>query len=87
MYGCTEEAYLKVPNLVFNIGGIDYPLPRSEWLPRRENTCIVQLMNSRHPMTILGINWLQTYYTAFDMENKRIGFAESIYSKLDHEDS
>ena len=36
---------------------------------------------------MMGINWFQTYYTAFDMENKRVGFAESIYSELSQEQS
>ena len=36
---------------------------------------------------VFGINWFNTYYTAFDMENRRVGFAESIYSNLTPEQS
>jgi len=40
-------------------------------------------MHNRHSNGVaFGINWFNTYYTAFDMENRRVGFAESIYSGL-----
>ena len=32
------------------------------------------------PFWILGINFFQNYYTVFDAENLRIGFAVSKYS-------
>jgi len=44
-------------------------------------------MYGKHKQVMFGINWFQTYYTAFDMDNKRVGFAESIYSELTDEQS
>lgn len=33
---------------------------------------------------IMGITFFHNYYTVFDMDNQRIGFAESAYSKLEN---
>lgn len=78
---CSAEAYAKLPSLKFNFAGIEYSLPKTDWLPRREGKCVIQIMRQEGQL-FLGINWFNTYYTAFDMEKKRIGFAESVYSNL-----
>ena len=35
----------------------------------------------------MGINFFENYYGIFDMDNQRVGFAESIYSELSPEQS
>ena len=43
--------------------------------------CAIGIMS--HPMMefwILGLNFFENYYTVFDQENRRVGFAPSISS-------
>lgn len=53
---------------------------------RARNQCIIKIMSLDFPahrkFWILGLNFFHNYYTVFDMDNKRVGFAESTYSKL-----
>lgn len=83
---CSAEAYAKLTSLKFSFDGIEYNLPKTDWLPRRDGKCVIQIMRQEGQL-FLGINWFNTYYTAFDMEKKRIGFAESVYSNLTPEES
>ena len=32
----------------------------------------------------MGITFFHNYYTVFDIDNKRIGFAESAYSSIEN---
>lgn len=82
-HDCSTEAYALVQPLKFYMDGTTYNLPKEDWLPRREGKCMIQIMENRNSYGIVfGINWFNSYYTAFDMENRRVGFAESIYSTL-----
>ena len=49
----------------------------------RNGHCVLQIAPTGNTgKAYLGINFFQNYYGIFDMENKRVGFAESIYSEL-----
>lgn len=54
----------------------------------RNGHCVLQIAPTGNTgKAYLGINFFQNYYGIFDMENRRVGFAESIYSELSAEDS
>jgi hypothetical protein len=67
--------------------GTRYMIPRDEWYVREPDSgmCVIKIMNSpvKHDWS-LGLNFLTTYYTVFDYENQRIGFAESIKNGRSH---
>ena len=53
----------------------------------RNGHCVLQIAPTGDTgKAYLGINFFENYYGVFDMDNKRVGFAESIYSDLsDHQ--
>lgn len=53
---------------------------RYGWL---KNKCLVEVTSLQGwEEWILGLTFLENYYAVYDMENLRVGFAESITSKL-----
>lgn len=71
------------PDLTFTIGQDDYVLKPAEYILNVENTvCQLGLIGMDLPPQlgnafILGDSFMKTYYTHFDMTNKRVGFAIS----------
>jgi len=79
-----------LPDLIFMIDGIDYPVPSSDYVvvSSEPTTKLCQTQWSTGQFSpdmqkflenyiILGDTFMKTYYTAFDMKNKRIGFARA----------
>jgi len=74
-----------LPKLGFIVGGRILSLNPSDYVSKTSNalwglTCRLSLMNidmppPNAPLFILGIPFLQKYYTAYDEPNKRVGFA------------
>jgi len=79
---CNDREFNSIPDLVFSIEGTKYFMPRESYLIRNEyGQCIVGIMT--HPTIqfwILGLNFFSNYYTVFDQEEMRIGFAISRYA-------
>lgn len=52
------------------------------------NKCVFKIMNLDFPKSvrfwIMGVSFFHNYYTVFDAENKRIGFATSVYNNLEN---
>lgn len=74
-----------LPDVVFTIGGVDYPLKGSDLLlDTGSGVCLLLVMGM--DLTGTGIEWImgdvfmRTYYTVFDMENERVGFATADHS-------
>lgn len=71
------------PDLTFTLGQDDYVLKPAEYILNVENTvCQLGLIGMELPARlgnafILGDSFMKTYYTHFDMANKRVGFAIS----------
>lgn len=72
-----------LPNLYFTIGGIRYEVPPTlYYLHENNGVCFLLLAdNQTYPYNVpagtiyLGVPFIQAYYSVFDIENQRIGFA------------
>ena len=54
----------------------------------RNGHCVLQIAPTGDTgKAYLGINFFENYYGVFDMDNKRVGFAESVYSDLSEHQS
>ena len=70
------------PDLKFTIDGINYYLPKENYVFEDAGLCTLGVMADEYmDIWILGLNFFENYYTVFDQELKRIGFAPSINSK------
>lgn len=76
-----------LPTLDFIIGGTKWSLTGKDYILEidqgSKSTCIVGIMGMDLPDSlgeafILGDSFLKAYYTHFDVENKRVGFAKAI---------
>jgi len=73
--------YHKLPNLGFIMSGHVMNLSPKEYISKDgPNSCDVSLMSldvppPRGPLFVFGIPFLQKYYTVYDHENSRVGFA------------
>lgn len=70
------------PTLTFTIGTDAYPLSPAEYILNVEGVCQLGLIGMELPPQlgnafILGDSFMKTYYTHFDMTNKRVGFSLS----------
>ncbi|XP_041050881.1 pepsin A-like [Carcharodon carcharias] len=71
-----------MPDVVFTINGIDYPLTPSEYTLQDQGTCIsgfdgMYLPSASGGLWILGDVFIGPYYSIFDRGNNRMGFAKS----------
>ena len=85
---CTKDQFDAMPDLNFVIDQTSYIISKNQYLINRNGHCVLQIAPTGNTgKAYLGINFFENYYGGFDMENKRVGFAESIYSELSSEQS
>lgn len=72
----------KLPDIVFKIAGKDFPLKPDQYVLKVSQggkpICLSGLFGMdipNHPLWILGDVFIGPYYTVFDYENKKVGFA------------
>ncbi|KAI7886623.1 acid protease [Lichtheimia hyalospora FSU 10163] len=67
----------------FTLGEHEFPIPlqnlvREKVNPDNSSLCYSGIAEAPMPMVILGDTFMRTYYTVFDYDAKRVGFAKSL---------
>ena len=76
-----KSTHSKIPDLEYVIEGVKYFLPRESFTLCFGNRCSFKIMSHRViKLWLLGLNFFENYYTVFDQEEMRIGFAPSIHA-------
>ncbi|CAL8381932.1 unnamed protein product [Boreogadus saida] len=73
--GCSNIGVM--PDLVFNIGGNAFHLPASAYVQQDGSSCLTGFEYLGESW-ILGEVFMRHYYTVFDVENSRVGFALAV---------
>lgn len=76
---CNKMQHESIPDLSLHIDGVLYKINRNQWFERQNDMCVIKFMHApNRKVWILGLNFFTNYYSIFDYESKRIGFAESV---------
>lgn len=78
---CTCKGINQFPEIYFNIGGIPYFIPHSDYILHNpiKGECYVLIIGvPKLNFYIFGLNFFKNYYTVFDQEEMRVGITQSI---------
>merc|ERR1719188_1603351 len=82
-YDCSN--YEDLPKLGFIIGGRILSLSKQDYVDKDGSYCRVSLMNldvppPKGPLFVFGIPFLQKYFTVYDHNTQKVGFAVAQHS-------
>ena len=87
-FDCTDEGVYGFEDMVFVFSGnVEYRLPSHHWVKSGFNSCshrFVELditSNDNGNMFLLGDTFMNLFYTVFDRDNDRVGFATAIHTE------
>ena len=80
----------RLPDITITIGGTPFTLTSQQYVQNvGDNTCISSFVPmslsdvNGSPLWILGNAFLNRFYTAFDYDNNRVGFAPAVGGTAD----
>lgn len=78
------------PDIYISINGQKLILKKEDYIHHcnaHDNMCWLKLESAeQHEIILLGASFMETYYTIFDLESRRIGFAKNINNqKINYE--
>jgi saccharopepsin len=72
----------RLSNLVFKFGSYQFSLPANAYILRIDGQCVSSFIGAdivdNPKLWIIGDSFLRYYYSIYDIENERVGFAQSI---------
>ena len=63
------------------LDGIKYTIPPENLVKVTSGYIVMKVLINSQDLLLLGLNFFQQYYTIFDLENKRVGFAKAKTTK------
>ena len=78
---CDDSEFADFPDIKVQIDNSFYLLTKENYIDRTNKVCYFKLMSLDFPPStrfwVMGVTFFHNYYTVFDAQNKRMGFAPS----------
>lgn len=76
IFDCSKVVGL--PSVVFTLGGRSFSIKPAFYVVNFSGTCYSSFLSSGGDFWQLGHIFIKSYYSVFDVQNKRIGLATSV---------